>query len=411
MTHKNEWMESMFPEVADCSISISKTVTQKEWRKIYREVLPLSKKLDFCYVKKFDFEGVKGQCLVRPTEIAENFYGLITHKLKLEGLYSQRLAIGPIYIDTKLLKDWCEQETGSAFLGYAYDDNSLSINMLGDELENQTFIINILAIAFFIESRLPEKIFVYGSFPYEYALEAVNKINKYLKEPVGLPVVCRAKDLIQQIQQTILSDKEKFELFCNTYRGVENEELWKLLNATFPENIIQEYLKENQKNNEEETQTSQEDILDDEDETAESKVDSIDKQYDIELSSQLFAFKKGKSINPDLLKDVITVLNNVEPAKEQKGYKDLSENSPLDQIRKLAAFKEGLVLLDKDWKHIIHCFKTKKNALERYYPLFMVSCDSYGITSNITRALMVNDALYKYGSAMQKKQKQEDLLS
>ena len=104
MTHINEWMESMFPEVADCYISISKTITQKEWRKIYREVLPLSKKLDFCYVKKFDFEGVKGQCLVRPTEIAENFYGLITHKLKLEGLYSQRLAIGPIYIDTKLVK-------------------------------------------------------------------------------------------------------------------------------------------------------------------------------------------------------------------------------------------------------------------------------------------------------------------
>ena len=112
------------------------------------EYSPASNRLNFEIVKKAEDKKVKlniGKTISSDVfdpycenqdVFAENFYGLITHKLKLEGLYSQRLAIGPIYIDTKLLKDWCEQETGSAFLGYAYDDNSLSINMLGDELEN-----------------------------------------------------------------------------------------------------------------------------------------------------------------------------------------------------------------------------------------------------------------------------------
>ncbi|MBO4629310.1 MAG: hypothetical protein J5687_05095 [Treponema sp.] len=415
MNHKNEWMYSLFTEVADCSISISKSITQKEWKTIYKEVLALAKKLDFCYVKHFNYDGVKGQCLARSVEVSEDYYGTISPKLKLEGIYSQRVAVVPFSISKRLKKDSCEQETGSAFLGYAYDDYSLASEISGYELENQTYIRNILAIAFFIESMLPEKIFVNGSFPYEYVIEAVNTINQYLKKPIGLPLVCRAKDLVQQIQQTNFSDKEKFELFCKTYMGKLDEECWKVLYDSFPSDIIQKNLKNSKNENDEETQESHKKISEDEDKKIETDEDNIDEHYDIEWTTQLFDFKKGDSIDPDLLENILTVLNNIEPAKKQKGYEGLSQNSPIDQIRKLAAYKNGLALLDTDWKHIIYCFKTKKNALERYYPLFMVSCDSYELTSNITRALMVNDALYKYCTSIYKKQQknkeiiQEDL--
>ena len=131
-------------------------------------------------------------------------------------------------------------------------------------------------------------------------------------------------------------------------------------------------------------------------------------QYDVELTTQLFNYKKGNSINPDLLKDIIAILNNIESAKEQNGYKLLSEKPPLEQIKRIAFHLANnnyfCALLDTDWKHIIHIFKTKKNALERYYSLFMVKCDPYEITSNIIRALMVNDDLYKYCVAKQKEQ-------
>ena len=409
MKHKNEWMYSMFTEVADCSISISKTITQKEWRKIYKEILPLAKKLDFCYVKQFNYDGVIGQCLARVAEVTEDYYGSIPPQIKLEGIYSQRLAIEPLQIHKMLNENSCEQETGSAFLGYAYDDDSLSYKIPGYELENHTFIINVLAIAFFIESRLPEKIFVYGSFPYRFALEAVKKINKFLKKTIGLPVVCRAKDLVLQIKQTNFSEKERFNLFCKTYMGNVDEECWKILYDNFPSDIIQDYREKHKDIYDNETQDSKETISDEKDEEVESEeVESEEvnpeEQYDIELTTQLFSFKKGNPINPDLLKNILTVFNNIEPAKNQQGYKSLSQDSPMTQIRKLSVYKEGLALLDSDWKHIIHCFKTKRKALERYYPLFMVSCDLYGIASNITRALMVNDSLYKYCSSIYKKQ-------
>lgn len=412
MSYKDEWIHSMFYEVASCSVSISKSITQKEWNKVYREIRPLTKKLDFCYLGKFNYKGIEGQCLLRAAETYHEFLGVIYDSepavLKIEGLYSERMLNGHSYIDKTLRENWCEQNKGDAFLGYAHSDTSLSIIMLGDELQNTTYIINVLAIAFLIEARLHEKAFVYGSFPYNYAVEAVNKINRYLKEPIGLPVVCSATDLMKYTQKTNFTDKEKCEFFYKTYMGKYDKDCWKILHDNFTNAIINEFYTEY---TDEASDKIAQDIQGDVsvDEKAQSKQVKNEKQYDIELTTQLFNYKKGDSINPDILKNIIIVLNNTEPAKEQNGYKRLSENSPLDQIRKIARHLEisdyNFALLDKDWKHIIHIFKTKKNALERYYPLFMVKCDPYEITSNIIRALMVNDALYKYCVTKQKETK------
>ena len=416
MTYKREWIHSLFFEVANCSVSISKTITKKEWKKVYREIRPLTKKLDFAYLGRFNFEGVEGQCILRAAEGFREWLGMIYDDLtvlKIEGLYSQRLLVGPVYINKNLLDNWCEQKEGDAFLGYAHSDDSLSIIMLGDELQNTTYIINVLAIAFLIEARLPEKAFVYGPFPYDYAVEAVNKINKYLKEPIGLPVVSRAKDLMNLTQKTNFSDKEKCEFFYKTYMGKYDEECWKILHENFSNEIISEFytdMNADVDSVDEKAQDIQEDASND-DKESETKQDENENQYDIELTTQLFNYKKGNSINPDLLKDIIKILDDLESAKEQNGYKRLSEDPPLDQIRKIARHLErndyNFPLLDKDWKHIIRIFKTKKNALERYYPLFMAKCGSYEITSNIIRAFMVNDALYKYCVSKQKENKNQ----
>ena len=388
-TYKHEWIDKMFPEVSSCSISISKTITQKEWKKIYKEILSLAKKLDLCYLRKFNFDGVEGNCISRAAEVTEEvgiFYPTKETRLKLEGIYSQRTIINQSYIGTKLMDEWSEQDKGSAFLGYAYSDHTLSTIILGDEIENETYIISILAIAFYMEARLPEKIFVYGNFPYEYAVNAVKKVNQVIKTPIQLPLICRAKDLMEKTQQTNFSEKEKCKFFRDTYIGKYDEEYWNLLHENFPDEIIPDSINNIATQNE----------------TTAQKADKDNIQYDIELSVQLFNFKKGNTINPDILKDIITVLNNVEPAKKQNGFTILSKYTPLEQVKRLAWHANSLLLLDTDWKHIINCFKTRKNALERYYPLFMVSCDTYGTLSNIVRALIVNDTLYKHCAKIQK---------
>lgn len=56
---KYNWHENLFPTTACCSISISKTITQKEWKKVYEEMLSLAKVLDLCTVKDFNYHGVK----------------------------------------------------------------------------------------------------------------------------------------------------------------------------------------------------------------------------------------------------------------------------------------------------------------------------------------------------------------
>ena len=103
MSYKKEWMDSLFYEVVQCWISISRTITQAEWKEIYKEIFALTKKLDLCYVKKFNFQGVEGQCLSHATEDFDEYLGIIYNpeysRLKIEGLYSKRLAVGPVYND------------------------------------------------------------------------------------------------------------------------------------------------------------------------------------------------------------------------------------------------------------------------------------------------------------------------
>ena len=404
-SYKREWIDNMFSEISQCSISISKTITQKEWKKLYKEMLPLAKKLDLGYLRKFNFEGVEGYCISRAAEVINEegiFCPTQEPKLKLEGVYSQRSIISQSYIDTNLREEWCEKDIGSAFLGYAYSDHSLSTIMLGEEIEDTAYTESILALAFYMEAKLPEKIFVYGNFQYEYAVKAVNKINEFLKKPIRLPLICRPKDLMLQTKETNFSDKKQFEFFYKTYMGKTDAEYWELLHDNFSDEIINTVIKSN--GNEEENHNPQKFISNDvkADKSTDSNDENTELQYDIELSVQLFNFKKGNSINPDLLKDIITVLHNVEPAKQQKGFSLLSQHTPLEQISGLARHAKSLLLLDDDWKHIIHNFKTNNNSLERYYPLFMVSCDTYGTLSNIVRALIVNDTLYSYCISIQK---------
>lgn len=355
---KYNWHENLFPTTACCSISISKTITQKEWEKVYEEMLSLAKVLDLCTVKDFNYHGVTGKWFERSKEIKDN-HSCSHYYWKPEGLYSERVAVATLKINRYLNEDDCGQSEGSAFLGYAYSDENLSSIMLGEEIEVPNYITSILALAFLVEARLPDKAFVYGDFDYKLALEAVEKINKHLKKAIGLPVVCRSEALMTLVKETNFSEEEKLKLFVNTYMGPANED---------NEQIIQ----------------------------CNSESDNSVKLYDIECTKELFNYKKGNSISPELLKLLQEHFATFAEARKQNGYRFLSTLSPREQIIGLSQQINILPLCDSDWKHIINQFNKHHNSLERYYPLFMVRYDLYSSSSNVVRALLINDELYEF---------------
>ena len=345
---KYNWIESMFPTTAVCSVSISRTITQDEWEKVYEETLSLACDLDLCSVEDIDFHGFTAKCFARPKEIKENYFGPVQY-WKADGLYSERVGVAPVKFFRKLDDGECGQPKGSAFLGYAYDDESLSFSILGHQLEVPHYISSILALAFLIEARLPDKAFVYGDFDYPLAVEAVEKINKHLKNKIGLPIICRPEALMALIKETDCSEKEKHELFKNT--------------------CIKQ---------------------------AAQKKEAATQKYDVECTAELFNYRKGNSIDPELVKLLKETFDILAGAKKQNGYKYLSTLSPNEQIRGLARHAGFIPICDVDWQHIINHFENHKDSLERYYPLFMVGCESYSSTSNIVRALLINDDLHEF---------------
>ena len=159
-------------------------------------------------------------------------------------------------------------------------------------------------------------------------------------------------------KETNFLEEEKLELFVNTYMGPGNED---------DEQIIQ----------------------------YNSKSDNSE-HYDIECTKEHFKFKKGNSISPELLKLLQEHFATFAESRKQNGYQFLSTLSPREQIIGLSQQINILPLCDSDWKHIINQFNKHLNSLERYYPLFMVRYDLYSSSSNVVRALLINDELYKF---------------
>ena len=390
MNYLRKWVEEVFPVSAQFSVSISKTITQEEWEKVYEETLSLAPQLDLCYVKDFDYEGVIGKCFALPEELDKDDYDIERVLWRADGLYSKRIGICPVKFFKNLEKNDCGQEKGSAFLGYAHDDESLSSIIMGEELINEDYITGLLALAFLIEARLKDKAFVYGYFEYYLAQEALEKINKLLKEPIDMPVVCNPVKLMEYVQTTKLSKTEKFKLYIHTYAGPMNQAFWNELETNFSKTTIEKFKKKNSpkpRKQEKESDSEKTKSVFDED---------SERKYDIEFTDELFDFKNGNIINPELLDQILGCFDVFKEARKQSGYEYLSPMTPIQQIRRLARQKEFIPIKDVEWQHVINYFKTESDALERYYPLVMARYEQYSATCNVACSLFINDELYAF---------------
>ena len=124
--------------------------------------------------------------------------------------------------------------------------------------------------------------------------------------------------------------------------------------------------------------------------------EDAERKYDIEFTDELFEYKNGKTINPELLEQILECFDVFKTARMQGGYTHLSTMTPMQQIRRLARQKEFIPIKDIEWQHVINYFKTENNALERYYPLIMAKYELYSATCNVTCALLINDELYEF---------------
>lgn len=233
-------------------LNISKSVTKKEWEKIYNETLFLIDKLPLAEKITKNIHGIDTICLVRTKERTEK-YGWIREETRTgwfaDGDYNWMNTAEDYFLSRDLVKeDEIDPRAGDAILcylaahclGYRWKDDicSHTYGIWGGKTQGEVYHMYLLAIACLIEARLGEKAFVYGDITRGQCRKAVEIANKYLENPIEMPDRCYMDRLFDRISKLPLSLEEKYRLFDSAYLGSKDGEYGDFVRKVFSEGTI-----------------------------------------------------------------------------------------------------------------------------------------------------------------------------
>lgn len=228
--------------------SISYSVTQEEWEKVYEETLDLAQKLGLADWSKFYYKGIRHYAYCKVKEETEEEFGEEKHYWVACAEYSH-LADGEYFrLNRKLNNSKYNKDAGPAILRKI--DSYTNVN--SKPYENQTdydvtdhckgfYGIRLLAILCLMESRLKEKVFIYGDISKSSCETAVELANKHLKEPIGLPARCDYNRLYEIVKTIDIPEEEKIYLMENAYLGEIDLRYKKFIIENFNKTTINQF--------------------------------------------------------------------------------------------------------------------------------------------------------------------------
>lgn len=238
-------------------LTLSKSITQKEWESVYEETLQLVNAFPLvCIQKSVEFRGINVMCLVKTVE-KERIYGRNNEIHSMEWTAagdSVTLRVAENYtLERNLIKEEIP-DAGDAILGllpfYLPEpdrygmDNPICDNVYrkwGEKTQGEPYHIYMVAIGCLIEERLGEKAFLYGDITRAQCVEAVKLANQCLKEPIGIPLQCDMEGFYKRVDRLPLTEQEKMFVFEQLYLGTKNAEFGKFLRRSFSEDACNSY--------------------------------------------------------------------------------------------------------------------------------------------------------------------------
>ncbi len=228
--------------------SISYSVTQEEWEHVYEETLELAQKLGLADWSKFYYKGIRHYAYCKIKEETKEDFGEEKHYWVACAEYSH-LADGEYFrLNRELNNSKYNKDAGPAILGQIDSFTNVS----SKPYENQAnyritehckgfYGIRLLAILCLMESRLKEKVFIYGNFSKSSCKTAVELANKYLKEPIELPVCCDYNRLYEIVKTIDIPEEEKINLMENAYLGAIDLSYKKFIEENFDKTTINQF--------------------------------------------------------------------------------------------------------------------------------------------------------------------------
>lgn len=237
-------------------LEVDKSVTKKEWRKVYQETLKLVHAFPLAEKRKVRCRGIDVICLV-PTAEHEEIYGWNDEKVRIGwtavGDYETMCTAEDYYLPRDLVDDTVEPDIVDAMMGAlpAYMDYDAKnpvfdhfYSLWGGKTQGEPYHMYILAIACLIEARLGKKAFVYGDITRGQCRKAVDMANVYLKKPIDIPDRCDMERLFKRVSDLPISAREKMAVFQEFYLGKRDADFGEYLRQNFTESVCEEYWRE-----------------------------------------------------------------------------------------------------------------------------------------------------------------------
>lgn len=225
--------------------SISYSVTQEEWEHVYEETLELAQKLGLADWSKFYYKGIRHYAYCKIKEETKEEFGIEKHYWVACAEYNH-LGDGEYFrLDRELNNRKFNKDAGPAILRKIDTYTNVSFKPYENQVDYDVtdhctgfYFIRLLAILCLMESRLKEKIFIYGSISKSDCETAVELANKHLKEPIGLPARCDYNRLYEIVKTIDIPEEEKINLMENAYLGEIDLKYKKFIEEKFNKNTI-----------------------------------------------------------------------------------------------------------------------------------------------------------------------------
>ena len=230
--------------------SISNSVTQKEWEKVYIKTLFLADKLNLANWDKFYYKGIYSHAYCKVKEQTEKESGKVSHFWVACGEYNSMGDGENFRLQKEINLNKYNENAGPAILGELDPFPDITSKKFANQFDTRyyriwrgTYLIRLLAILCFMESELHEKIFIHGDIDKELCEIAVKIVNNYLKKPIELPARCDLNKLYEIVKTVDIPEEEKLRLLKNTYLGEKCWTFSKFIKEKFDKKIIQQFWK------------------------------------------------------------------------------------------------------------------------------------------------------------------------
>lgn len=224
-------------------LHVAQDVSQEEWGPVYEESLRLAKEFHLMDSEEANICGETVYCGIPVEEYetdGKKYWRTLGDYDSMRQAEYQRMprilpALSPEQKKVTFHDPLLSIAPGRSMLKWEDARCDCSHTFWGNKTQGEPYHMYLLAIGCVIEHRLGGKACVDGDITLGQCRKAIELANQYLKNPIGMPVRCKAKSLYRRVRSFPLKKEEYLDVFQGLYLGIMDDKMGTFIRENFSE--------------------------------------------------------------------------------------------------------------------------------------------------------------------------------